>query len=1274
MGTKQPTTQSGPSRERIGLVWKLRHVLTLAAVAAATALQVKLTSWFGPGLPPFLTLGPVVLLVAILGGLIPGLLATLEAGVMSACWIFPSGHLFLGGSRGDQILWAGFLCLGVLTSLFANCYRSHQVKSAAFDRDSARREETESYHTLINQAPDGIAVHVGGKIVFVNPAAVSLFGATGPADLVGRELHALVHPEDRESTTTRIRQVVMENVVSPSKPTRLLRLDGRPVAVETTAAKIQFKGQSAVQVVLRDLTARKRMETALIDSRERFALAALASQDGLWDWNILTGETFISNRLWELLGLEPDEVSHQEATWRELVHPEDWSELTRTIAVHLERRTPCHGDFRIRTKPGDHRWFHLRGQALWNDQGRPYRLAGSLEDITQRKESEQEIRRLNESLEKIVQERTVALSASEERFRMMVESVQDYVIIMLAPDGCVVTWNEGAAQIIGYEAREILGQPHSVFFSLADRAQDQPARELATAERCGRYKGEGTRVRKDGSHFQASVVTTALRDEGGGLRGFAKIMRDITARARADEALRASQARFESFASATFEGIVESEDGCILDCNEQCARLLGYSPTELRGMSIASLIAPADVVPVMANIQAGRDTVIEHGMVRKDGTIVIVEAHGRPISPGQSRRQTSIRDITERRRAEGDLKLFRALIDRSNNSLFILDFATARLLDANENACRELGYARPELLALGLPEIVPAIDLGDFVRHGTSLKENGRLLLELQFRRRDGTGFLGEVNLSLVTVDRDYVVAICQDVTERKRAEETQTRLATIVEQASDSILITDPEGTIIYANPAFEKISGYSRAELLGQSPAIVKSGQHPPDFYQDLWATLKSGRRWQGHFINRRKDGTLFREEATISPVLDHAGQIINFVSVKRDVTRETQLEEQLRQAQKLDAIGTLAGGIAHDFNNILTAMLGYAHLLREHTAGNATAQEHLNEILLATHRAGDLVSQILTFSRQHEQKRTVIRAETVIREAAKFLRASLPAQININIHLAPDAPPILADPTQIYQVLINLSTNALHAMEGKAGTLTILLEAFTPDAEFLSANPQFGSHPYARLSISDTGCGMDAKTLDRIFEPFFTTKPVGKGTGLGLAVVHGIVHSHEAIMTVASAPGLGSAFRLYFAAQTLAEEATQAAEEAAPEGRGRRLLILDDEIPLTFMMRQSFERLHYEVDTSNRPGDAVRLFEQAPEKFDLVITDLTMPEMNGLEFARKLQAIRPGVPIVLATGFAPQLTPEVLREAGVSELIYKPFAPADLAWLVHRLIAAG
>jgi signal transduction histidine kinase/ActR/RegA family two-component response regulator len=381
--------------------------------------------------------------------------------------------------------------------------------------------------------------------------------------------------------------------------------------------------------------------------------------------------------------------------------------------------------------------------------------------------------------------------------------------------------------------------------------------------------------------------------------------------------------------------------------------------------------------------------------------------------------------------------------------------------------------------------------------------------------------------------------------------------------------------------------------------------------------------------------------------------------------------QLAEQYRQAQKLEAIGTLAGGIAHDFNNIIAAITGYTELAKMDVSDRPEVVAHLNAVGKASSRAASLVRQILAFSRQQEHERKPMQLRHVVREAMDLLRATVPAMIEFDVSLATDLPPILADASQMHQVIMNLVTNACHAMGNQAGRLGVELESWQVDTELAQLHPGLRAGAYVRLSVSDTGHGMDAATVSRIFEPFFTTKAAGEGTGLGLAVVHGIMQAHEGVVTVYSEPGEGTVFRLYFPA--LASPASENATEAAPvpKGAGQRILFVDDEPALASLGGKVLERLGYSVQTQTSAALAVELVRAQPSAFDLVVTDLAMPLMTGTDLARELRQVRPDIPILLVTGHSATLTAERVQTMGIHDLLTKPLSVHALGTAVQRAL---
>ena len=494
--------------------------------------------------------------------------------------------------------------------------------------------------------------------------------------------------------------------------------------------------------------------------------------------------------------------------------------------------------------------------------------------------------------------------------------------------------------------------------------------------------------------------------------------------------------------------------------------------------------------------------------------------------------------------------------------------------------------------------------------------------------------------------------------------------LAAAIDQVADTIIITSVDGIIQYVNASFEKITGYRRSEVIGQNLNILKSGQHSDEFYREMWDTIRHGEVWSGRIINRRKDGTLFEEDATITPLRDISDEIIHYVAVKRDVTHEVQMEKQLQQAQRIEAIGTLAGGIAHDFNNILTGIIGYVELAQLDAQDDSPILQKLDKVLVASHRAKDLVMQILAFSRQNELERKPIQISLVIREVIKLLHATLPTTIEIRQNIGCETHYILADPSQIHQLLLNLCTNAAHAMETSGGILEVRTRAILIDDEKSNEFPELIPGSYLEMIVTDTGHGMNRRTLERLFDPFFTTKKPTKGTGMGLAVVHGIVKRHKGAIRVQSEKDKGSAFRIVL---PRLEDQIQPAikKQEIPPGGNERILFIDDEESLVELGSELLDRLGYRIETETDPLKALETFRRKQREFDLVITDMTMPKMTGITLAKKLIEIRADIPIILTTGFSELIVEENVRQMGIEALLMKPLTMKDLADAIRKVL---
>ncbi len=509
-----------------------------------------------------------------------------------------------------------------------------------------------------------------------------------------------------------------------------------------------------------------------------------------------------------------------------------------------------------------------------------------------------------------------------------------------------------------------------------------------------------------------------------------------------------------------------------------------------------------------------------------------------------------------------------------------------------------------------------------------------------------------------------------REVEQRKRAEE---RFRLLIETAPTGIVICDGQGRITETNAQLHRMFGYRREDLVGQPVEILIPEQHRGVHvgHRTTYVNRPQARPMGVgmELYGRRSDGTTFPVEISLGPLATDEGTLISGTVV--DISERKKLEQQVRVSQRLEAVGQLAAGIAHDFNNILTAINGNAKLALADLPPGHPVQQNLAQIEKAGSRATKLVRQILTFNRQQESKREVVKLTPVVDEALKLLRAALPAGIEIRTHFSPDAPAIFADSTQIHQILMNLATNAADAMRERGGVLEVRLETITINADLARTSAELHEGPYVRLSIRDNGCGMSKSTMEHIFEPFFTTKPQGQGTGLGLSVVHGIMKNHGGAVSVYSEPEKGTIFHLYLPVAEGAEEA-QPRSHAEFRGQGERVLYVDDEEPLVLLMTHMLERLGYGVTGCTDPEKALEMFQSRPYEFDVVVCDLSMPGMSGIDLARALLQIRPGIPILMASGYIRAADNEQVRSLGLPDLILKPDTIEEMGNILHQLFA--
>jgi PAS domain S-box-containing protein len=628
--------------------------------------------------------------------------------------------------------------------------------------------------------------------------------------------------------------------------------------------------------------------------------------------------------------------------------------------------------------------------------------------------------------------------------------------------------------------------------------------------------------------------------------------------------------------------------------------------------------------------------------------------------------------VTSFQRLRSERDFVNSMLKTTQALIMVFD-QDGRLVRFNRS-CEDLaGLPEEEMLGKPLHQLPCAAGAGDAEPDPLSGTTSAELPAETTWTSAGGeqrTIAWTTAPLTLSDTGEQGMIATGIDITERKRAEDEVKMLATAVEQAAGNIVITDAEGLVTYVNAAFVRSTGHGRDQMLGRNLKEFRAQRGDPAFQERIWGQLAQGEAWSGIVEEATSFETTILKEMTISPITNAEGKITGYVSVSRDITHERQLESQLRQAQKMEAIGTLAGGIAHDFNNMLAAILGFTKISLDSLDPSDPLAENLTHVLTASNRARDLVKQILTFSRRSDTEVKPVRVQLIVREVLKLLRASFPSTVDIRLNISSSSGLVLADPIQIHQVLMNLCTNAEHAMRGRDGVLDVSLIEQVLGEEEPAKPADLPPGRYLRLSVRDNGHGMDQGTRDRIFDPFFTTKKGGEGSGMGLSVVHGIVKNLGGTITVYSKPDAGTIFHVYLPRIGLGIGEEKIEEVQPPRGT-ERILFVDDEDLLARLGAKHLRDLGYMVSGHTNSTEALADFHQTPQRFDLVVTDQTMPNLTGTELARKIREVRPDLPVILITGFSTGIAEAQAQAVGVHSCLLKPVVASDLGFAVRRAI---
>lgn len=677
--------------------------------------------------------------------------------------------------------------------------------------------------------------------------------------------------------------------------------------------------------------------------------------------------------------------------------------------------------------------------------------------------------------------------------------------------------------------------------------------------------------------------------------------------------------------------------------------------------------------------RSSNSPLIERG--RKVGEIVVLEDLTALLQAEESTVQTVLqlrREIARNRKAQEEIEVrereLKTFLDTLPGYAFFKNARSAYVL-ANRLYCEWVGCTPDQIRGKTDHDLFPEKVADRAREEDDRIFATGESLDVGEMRVRRGDRML-TISTRKVPVKNEKgrvvgVIGLGIDITQRKKAEAERERLVTAIDQLAEAIIITDTEGMIRYVNPAFETITGFKREETIGRTPAMLRSGKHDGAFYENLWETLWRGEIWQGNLVNRRKDGSLYEEEATIAPVRDGSGSITNYVAVKRDVTAQNELERQLQQAQRMETVGQLAGGVAHDFNNLLTMINGHCEFLMNGFEPDDPLCRDVEGIRKASKQAQRLTRQLLTFGRRQYVEPKCIDLGTLIQDMKKMITRLVGESIELKVDISEKLSGIEADPGQMEQLIVNLAINARDAME-EGGVMTFEAVDVQLDSRFAMSQIDVTPGSYVRLAVSDTGCGMDDDVRRHIYEPFFTTKESGKGTGLGLATVYGIVKQSGGHIQCSSEPGKGTTFMIHFprAEKPVERRPGSDPKEASVEGT-ETVLVVDDDRRIQNLIQRALVERGYSVIVAANGMMALDRLENAGESIDLLLTDVVMPGMNGAELARQVRDIRPEMKVLFMSGYAGKALVHELMEKGETVFIRKPFLLESLCMRIRSVL---
>ncbi|HAK60676.1 MAG TPA: hypothetical protein DCO77_09880, partial [Nitrospiraceae bacterium] len=1140
--------------------------------------------------------------------------------------------------------------------------------------EEALAESENRYKDLFSSIRDVIIIADEERtIIDANqPALRELFGYEGE-DIIGKNTRILYADDEGYQGTGK-------EVFNKHKAVkgRLIEVDFRKKNGEVFRGEVYaFKlldseGKPKGNVgIIRDITGHRQTEDALRESERRYKDLFEGAPDAIFLADPETGVILDANSAASrLLGKPREDIVglHQSA-----LHPPEKTDYSKeSFQEHIEA-----GQKKGQTDPIENEVVHADGMHIPVEvlaetvslKGKPV-IQGVFRDITERKKTEE------------------ALKESEGKFRSLAE--ESLVGIYLLQDGLIQYANPKLAAIFGYTVEEMTGKKISdgfIFQEDMPMVEENIFKRISGEEKSIHYSFRGITKKNSLIYLEAYGSETVYQ----GRPAIIGALIDITEHKQAEDALQKSEEKYRSLIS-NIPDVAWTTDwqGNTIFISPNVVNIYGYTSEEIcqGGDDLwFGRIHPDDLEKVKKAFhelfEMGLVLDVEYRIQRKDGqwiwlrdrSIGTYEKEGVKLADG------IFTDVTAKKEAERALRLTQYSIDHSADAAFWAD-AGARIIYVNEAACRSLGYSREELCAMTVHDFDADFPKETWPLQLKEMREHRSMTFESRHRSRDGGIFPVEITINMQEFEgREYIFGFVRDITDWKQSE---TKLSASEDQyrglfnnATDGFAILSLEGAIAEVNPAFCRMHGHTREEVFVLSPLHII---HPDDRHKlgEGLDEIKAGRPFYTEGKHVRKDGGVFDVEV-------HGSQIIyeeepHAFIVVRDITERKQadedkltLEAQLRHAQKMEAVGQLAGGVAHDFNNFLTGIVGYANILLMKLPEDAALKSYVDNILAASDRAANLTHSLLAFSRKQIMQPRPVELNKVVGDVGKLLRRIIGEDIDLKIQAGTQDIVVMADRNQVEQALLNLATNARDAMPA-GGILTIETGRAEVDSDFIALRGYGEPGAYAVLSVNDTGVGMDRETTEKIFEPFFTTKDVGKGTGLGLAMVYGIIRQHNGHITVSSEPGKGTTFTLYLPLAVREADIVQPEKQLrSATGGSETILVAEDDENVRKLTTEILTQFGYTVIVAEDGDDAVRKFAENKERVQLLLLDVIMPKKNGRDVYEEARRVKPDIKALFLSGYTGDMlnSKKILKEG--LHFAFKPVSPMDLLKKLREVLDA-